>query len=76
MLSSRLRSLSDKIQGAIEATLSVHVLAVLSLENHVNFSGIVTLYLLVFSGVKATEAHRAQHLLLLWTLPLEICLTH
>lgn len=63
--------LRNKIQRPIESTFAVHVLSIFALEYDVHLADIVALHLFAFRRIKATEAHRLKHLLLLGRFALE-----
>lgn len=68
------RQLCDKVQRPIEATLTIHILAILALEDYMHFADIVALDFLVLGGVKRAKAHCLQHLNLFRRFTLQVCL--
>jgi len=74
-LLAALKSLDDVVERSIEASLSIHVLAVFPLRDEVHISDVVSLHLLVFRRVESGEAHDLHHLDLLVGLALEVFLS-
>lgn len=68
--------LSYKVQGPVETPLSVHVLSVFSLEDHMHPTNFVPLDFFTFGGVKITETHQSHHFLFLFGFPDQIGRSH
>ncbi len=60
------------VQGPVEAASTVHVLAVLPLDDDVDVTDVVALDLLVLGAVEAVESHELHHVQLLGGLAGEV----
>lgn len=68
--------LCNEVQRPIEASLSIHILSIFSLQNNVNLSNIISIHFFAFGGVETAKTHRPHHFNFLGALASQIGFRH